>query len=341
MPKDLRTAAWLYEQAAEQGYVPAFYQLGRCFQYGLGRELDPEQAFHCYLTAAEVGFERAQMKAGFCFETGFGTKKDEQQEFFWYQAAALQHFAPGETELGRCYEFGKGVEADPQVAVSWYRKAAEQGYADAECCYGVCLEQGNGVEKDVKEAVSWYQKAALHGHATGMNNLGVCYERGDGVEKDEKAALMWYERAADRGSSYGCRTQPDFIRMGRSFLRMKKAAEYLERCAGWGRVMPWSVSAGFMSWQRRRRILKRHWTFIRLQQEKAIRLACALWVWHSGMAWVSGKMAKAGTGLKKQQKKEMFSDITVAFCCLTGIAGSRIQSWRSPILKNRRHAANM
>ena len=75
VPKDLRTAAWLYEQAAEQGYVPAFYQLGRCFQYGLGRERDPEQAFHCYLTAAEVGFERAQMKAGFCFETGFGTKK--------------------------------------------------------------------------------------------------------------------------------------------------------------------------------------------------------------------------------------------------------------------------
>lgn len=45
--------------------------LGRCFQYGLGKDRDPEEAFHCYLTAAEVGFDRAQMKVGFCFETGF------------------------------------------------------------------------------------------------------------------------------------------------------------------------------------------------------------------------------------------------------------------------------
>ena len=65
LEKDLSTAAWLYEQAAELGYVPAFYQLGRCFQYGLGKDRDPEEAFHCYLTAAEVGFDRAQMKVGF------------------------------------------------------------------------------------------------------------------------------------------------------------------------------------------------------------------------------------------------------------------------------------
>ena len=154
LEKDLSTAAWLYEQAAEDSVMcRRFVPAGPCVSSTvLERTGIPEEAFrYCYLTAAEVGFDRAQMKVGFCFETGFGTEKDEEQEFFWYQSAALQHFAPGETEVGRCYEFGKGVAADPGLlAASWYKKAAEQGYPDGECCYGVCLEQGVGVGKKTR-----------------------------------------------------------------------------------------------------------------------------------------------------------------------------------------------
>ena len=75
LEKDLSTAAWLYEQAAELRVMcRRYYQgLGRCFRYGLGKDRDPEEAFHCYLTAAEVGFHRARMEVGFCCETGCGT----------------------------------------------------------------------------------------------------------------------------------------------------------------------------------------------------------------------------------------------------------------------------
>ena len=232
------------------------------------------------------------------------------------------------------------------MAVSWYRKAAEQGYADAECCYGVCLEQGNGVEKDVKEAVSWYQKAALHGHATGMNNLGVCYERGDGVEKDEKAALMWYERAADRGSSYGCRNAARFYQDGKVVSPdVKKRRQNIWKDAqGWGTVMPWFVSAGFMSLVKEwRRILKRHWTFIRLQQEKGNPLGMRV----MGVAFRDGlgvrkNVAKARYWFEKAAEKgDVFSDITVAFCCLTGIAGKPDPKLGGLHSGKTGHAANM
>lgn len=33
---------------------------------------------------------------------------------------------------------------------------------------------------------------------------------------------------------------------------------------------------------------------------------------------------------KAAEKGDVFSDITVAFCCLTGYAGKPVQSWRSP-----------
>ena len=231
------------------------------------------------------------------------------------------------------------MAADPELAASWYKKAAEQGYPDGECCYGVCLEQGVGVEKDPKEAVLWYQKAALHGHATGMNNLGACYERGNGVEKDEQAALMWYERAAERGSSYGCRNAARFYQDGKGAPKdEKKTAEYLEKCAMLGDSDA-MVRIGRL-YELGKGVERDGGKALEFYEAAAER-GDALGMRVMGMIYRDGRsvrknLAKARYWFEKAAKKgDVLSDVTVAFCCLTGIAEKPDPERAVSILKNR------
>ena len=49
---DPRQAIWLYRQAAELGYHPAFASLGYCYENGIGTAVDEEEAAACYREGA-------------------------------------------------------------------------------------------------------------------------------------------------------------------------------------------------------------------------------------------------------------------------------------------------
>ena len=224
-----------YKRDAEKGNAEAQYNLGFCYEEGIGVTKDEKKAFEWYQRAAEQGHATAQYNLGWCYENGRGVDTDAEKAAEWYQKAAKQEYAGAQNNLGMCYLTGIGVESDKSEAVKWFQKAADQGNIVAQYNLGICYEEGAGVDKDAKKAVEWYQRAADQGHAGAQNNLGVCYQNGIGVTKDEKKAVELYKLVADQGDAAAQNNLGDCYQKGIGVTKdEKKAFDLFQQAADQG-----------------------------------------------------------------------------------------------------------
>ncbi len=188
-----------YCKAVEQGNADAQFELGYCYENGLGVVENEIEAVKWYRKAAEQGNADAQNSLGNCYYYGKGVFEDETEAVSWYRKAAKQGHADAQCNIGMCYNIGLGVFEDKTEAVWWYRKAVEQGYARAQNDLGDCYYFGDGVDENKAEAVRWFRKAAEQGYARAQHNLGVCYDNGEGVAENKTEAVKWYRKAAKQG----------------------------------------------------------------------------------------------------------------------------------------------
>lgn len=185
----------LYKKAAEQGYAPAQYRLGRMYSYGNGVAKDYGEAIKWYKKAAEQGYAMAQNNYGVMYETGHGVTRNIVEAKKWYRASAEQGCLKAQCNLGKSYlneeRYGEAFE--------WFSKAAAQGDLEAQNNLGVLYNDGKGVKQDYDEAVKWYRIAAENGHPASQYNLGRMYYLGKGVEKNIVEAVKWFRLAAQQG----------------------------------------------------------------------------------------------------------------------------------------------
>ena len=78
-PDGKESISWT-TKAANQGYVPAEYELGRIYLYGRGIPVDYAQALIWERKAAEQGDPRAQRDLAFMYERGFGVAADPAKQ---------------------------------------------------------------------------------------------------------------------------------------------------------------------------------------------------------------------------------------------------------------------
>jgi TPR repeat protein len=180
---------------AEKGDAISQNALGMCFEM----VKDDIEAIKWFRKAAEQNYTVAQFQLGWCYEHGLGVRTDYAESLRWYRKAADQNYAYAQFNLGNCYANGVGVAKNYMEATKWYRKAAEQKYASAEYNLGLSYLKGLGVETNNIEAVKWFRKAAEQNVAPAQFNLGCCYVNGDGVPKDYSEAFKWHFKAADQG----------------------------------------------------------------------------------------------------------------------------------------------
>lgn len=64
-----------FKKAANQGYAPAQYMLGKCYDVGNGVRRSGEEAAKWYQKAAEQGHAKAQKNWGTITKTGIVRKK--------------------------------------------------------------------------------------------------------------------------------------------------------------------------------------------------------------------------------------------------------------------------
>jgi tetratricopeptide (TPR) repeat protein len=153
--RNIDTALEWYTKAAEKGHALAQHKVG-VIHHEKGQHVE---AFKWFKKAAIQGIIQAEYNLGKCYEDGLGVDKNIPKAVKWYTKAAEQGHAPAQNKVG-CIHHDKEQYDE---AFKWYMKAANQGFTDAEINLGIYYEDGLGVEKNIPEAIKWYAKAAEKG----------------------------------------------------------------------------------------------------------------------------------------------------------------------------------
>lgn len=193
-PDGKESISWL-TKAANQGYAPAEYELGRIYLYGRGIPIDYAQALLRERKAAEQGDPRAQRDLAFMYERGFGVAADPAQAAEWNRKAAVQGNAEAQLHLAKGLDDGVGVSKDREEARKWYSKAARQEQPAAQ----LELARQSAGQGNCPVAVHWYEEAAGHGREQAMYELGELYLSRCGPDKDK--AFTWFTIGGRFGSS--------------------------------------------------------------------------------------------------------------------------------------------
>ncbi|KAG0259021.1 hypothetical protein DFQ27_004347 [Actinomortierella ambigua] len=215
-------AIQLYQDAAQQGYSLAQYELGRMFQQGRGVEQCHTEAMRWFRIAAIQGCLPAQLALGAIYATATttttttftekgddpnsdGLHPDHTKAAYWYRQAAEQGDALAQSKMAEMYDFGQGVEKpDSGLAAYFARKSANQGNPEAQFRLGLAYELGFRVPRSLDEARAWYRKAASQGlvDADAHLQLLLLLEKettDQNVEAPtDREAVKWYRQQAKR-----------------------------------------------------------------------------------------------------------------------------------------------
>jgi uncharacterized protein len=125
-------------RAAEKGVAEAQFWIGVAYDQQLWFGIrDKQEAFKWFKQAAEQGYVEAEAELGRCYEDGDGTDQDYVLAAQWYRKAAehvpnLGGAGQGRNNLGNLYMEGLGVPKDYVQAYKWFSLAGvEQNVAGA------------------------------------------------------------------------------------------------------------------------------------------------------------------------------------------------------------------
>ncbi|URQ90739.1 tetratricopeptide repeat protein [Pseudoalteromonas sp. SCSIO 43101] len=117
----------LIKLAVQQGFTPAFAQLGWHYMNGVGVGQDYEAARELLEKAANTnGLETryAQFNLGWMFYNGMGLTKDYQKAASWFKRSESSGFKDASAMLGKIYEEGGlGVDKNIELALNYYRES--------------------------------------------------------------------------------------------------------------------------------------------------------------------------------------------------------------------------
>ena len=181
------------EQAAEQGSLPAAYQLFKTYTKGLGIPADDTKSFHYARLLADKGND-AQMAyvVADALLKGKGTPKNEPAALPYLEKAAEQNIPAAIYHVAwRKQEAGKHAEA-----LADYRRAASMGHADAAVQAGTMMLYGKGVEKDESTGLNYLRRASEQ-----LRSPFAPYELAKYYDElgETKLADDYYITASDRG----------------------------------------------------------------------------------------------------------------------------------------------
>ena len=87
VPEDNELAFELLTRAHEMGHIEAAYNLGICFHYGYGTQIDLARAFELYLEAANSGYGKGMELVGRFYNRGIHVEKDRELAELWLERA--------------------------------------------------------------------------------------------------------------------------------------------------------------------------------------------------------------------------------------------------------------
>ena len=144
--------AWA-ERAAETGYAPGVYQLGFCYQNGIGVSKDLARSQELYEQAAAAGFGFAAYRLGMAFMEGTLGPVSAQKAVHFMERAHELGEASGALALGSWFESGERLAPDSNAARLWYERASQLGDFTASHRLQQAYTLGElGVARDLSKA---------------------------------------------------------------------------------------------------------------------------------------------------------------------------------------------
>jgi TPR repeat protein len=120
-----------FQKAMELGHVEAAYKVANCYIRGFGVEKTPENDTKARILyrklSDQYNHSGSQLEVGRCYENGIGCEVDKTAPPKFFRKAAEQNHPVAQFELGRCYEEGIGVKKNLKEAKSWFQKWAAHG----------------------------------------------------------------------------------------------------------------------------------------------------------------------------------------------------------------------
>lgn len=170
---DLETAVYWYDKAQAGNLPQAWYELGELYEKGEGVPQDKAKALELYTKAADAGYVPAEYQLGreAYTQASASDKPDFAVAFGWLKRAADAGNADAQYMLGILYMQGRGTEQSVPQAIDSFRKAAEQGHADAQYVLGQSYYKGLGVKANQAAAKKWLRLAADNGNASAKQFL--------------------------------------------------------------------------------------------------------------------------------------------------------------------------
>lgn len=127
-----KTGVPILEKAANLGYAPAQFYLGKLYEDGqAGLPKDLVEARRWTERAAEGGDRKAMHNLALYFFEGAGGPKNLSSAADWFRRAASLGLVDSQYNLARLYEEGLGVPQNPAEAYKWYLIAARSGDAES------------------------------------------------------------------------------------------------------------------------------------------------------------------------------------------------------------------
>lgn len=123
-------------------------------------------------------------QVGRCFENGLGVKKDQNMAFQWFFWSAINGFKDAYYKLGLYYNYGKSVEQDFKKAQYWYQLAFSDGHENAAIRLAILyyiLAQAFNSRDDVEnsELYDWYINRCVNYLNGNITYRGYIDEKGD------------------------------------------------------------------------------------------------------------------------------------------------------------------
>lgn len=126
--QDYEKAAYWLELSAQKNDTLAILNLGCMYEDGnLGGSQNYDKAFEYYQKADKLGCAPAAYELGHCFEVGVGTKANAKKAFSFYKKSADAGYGPAACETGRRYLEGDGVKKDLKMARKYLEIAVKKG----------------------------------------------------------------------------------------------------------------------------------------------------------------------------------------------------------------------
>lgn len=148
-----KEAAMWARRAAESGYPPGIFELGRCYEDGVGIPQNLGRAIELYEEAAAAGYAHAALTMAIRYHLGQGVTVDPAKGLDYITRAVELGDAYAPFELATWYEHGSGVQVDLLLARHWYGVAADAGSLLACLRLSTAYSVGElGLKQDVEMA---------------------------------------------------------------------------------------------------------------------------------------------------------------------------------------------